>query len=243
MAPFSLHSVTQAARRIPGASLLLFAFTGLAFLIPSMAEMLEFNRLAIRGFEFWRVLTCHWIHGSPNHFFWDSVTFLVLAAQCEWYSRSRFLVTVLGSALFIPIILWVVMPEIQFYRGLSGIDSALYILLCLLFLRHGWGSKNLRWLLVSGMGCSFLFKIGYEFVTGTTLFVDSINSQWLPIPLVHILGALVGFLGGSFTFRKGGISSFSSSLKSIWNLILRKLLPGYEKWQHEKPDGNLPAGY
>lgn len=243
MAPISLRSVTQAARRLPGASLLLMAFAGIAFLIPSLAERLEFNRLAILCGELWRIVTCHWIHGSTDHFFWDAATFLLLAAQCEWYSRTRFLITVLGSALFIPIVIWVVMPEIQLYRGLSGIDSALYILLSILFIRHGWGSKKLRWIMVSLMGCSFLFKIGYEFVTGTTLFVNSIHSQMLPIPFVHILGAAVGFLGGMIPINRRRTSTLNAFLGSARFFILRRFFPGYGKWRHEKPGGNLPADY
>jgi rhomboid family GlyGly-CTERM serine protease len=243
MAPFSLHSVIQAARRLPGASLLLFTFAGVAFLLPSLAQRLEFNRSAILCGELWRMVTCHWIHASSDHFFWDAVTFLLLSAQCEWYSRSRFLVTVLGSALFIPIVIWVVMPEIQFYRGLSGIDSALYILLSILFVRHGWGSKKLRWLMVSVMGCSFLCKVGYEFVTGTTLFVDSFHSHMLPIPFVHILGAAIVFLGGMIRIRKSWIHTLNGYLYSILGFILRRFLPGYGKWRHEKPGGNQPANY
>lgn len=243
MASFPLYSVAQAARRLPGASLLLFALAGAAFLIPSLAERLEFNRLAIVCGELWRIVTCHWIHGSTDHFFWDAITFLLLAAQCEWYSRSRFLITVVGSALFIPVVLWVVMPEIQLYRGLSGIDSALYILLSILFIRHGWGSKKMRWLMVSIMGCSFLFKISYEFVTGTTLFVDSVRSQMLPVPFVHLLGAGVGFLGGMIQIKRRWIRTVKASLESILRYILKRLFLGYGKWRHEKPGGNLPANY
>ncbi len=38
----------------------------------------------------------------------------------------------------------------------------------------------------------FEAKLGYELVTGTTLFVDSSAAGFTPLPLVHAVGGLVG---------------------------------------------------
>jgi len=184
------------ARRIPYVSPLLVCLAVAVFLSGAATEWLQFDRSAISNGQFWRLLTCHWTHYSLDHLFWDGMVLLVLGACCECGGRTRFLVCVVGSACLISLAVWLCLPELEFYRGLSGIDSALFVLLAVDILREKVREKRWRW--VGAGACLFvlfLAKLGFEIVTGTTVFVDSAAAGMAPVPLSHFVGMLTGMAG------------------------------------------------
>src|SRR5258708_38375144 len=98
MNPSSTLTLT-AARRIPGASLLLVAFAVAASLLPGAAEWMQYDRLAVAHGAWWRLLTSHFVHWSVDHLFWDVLAFGVLGWMCEREGRARFLNCVILSAV------------------------------------------------------------------------------------------------------------------------------------------------
>ncbi len=188
---------TTAARRLPCASLLLSAAAVLVFVHPSATTWLQYGRLAIAAGEIWRLVSSHWTHVSADHLFWDVLTFLVLGTLCERMSRLRFCTCVLGSTLLIPVALWITMPQLETYRGLSGIDSALYVLLAVTLLKDEVHGRRWGWVItLSGVLFVFIAKVGYEMATGGTIFVNSGASHMIPVPLAHWVGAAVGMIVG-----------------------------------------------
>ena len=203
MNPSSTSALT-AARRIPGASLLLVAFTVAASLLPGMAECLQYDRLAVAHGAWWRLLTSHFVHWSLDHLFWDALAFAVLGWMCEREGMGRFLSCVIISAAIIPLCLWLAEPQMKTYRGLSGIDSALFGILAV---RMGQGAITDRNWLRLGFICviaaGFAAKVAFEVVTGSTLFVDSSAAGMIPIPLSHLVGGLVGLVCQSSRLPEG----------------------------------------
>lgn len=188
---------TRAARRLPCASLLFSAAAVLVFVLPSATTWLQYDRLAIAAGEIWRLVSSHWTHVSGDHLFWDVLTFLVLGALCERMSRMRFCACVLGSAILIPVALWITLPHLETYRGLSGIDSALYVLLAVTLLKDELHGRRWGWVIaLSGVLFAFIGKVGYEIATGGTIFVNSGASHMIPVPLAHCVGAAVGMIVG-----------------------------------------------
>lgn len=186
-----------AARRLPCASLLLSAAAVLVFVLPPATTWLQYDRLAIAAGEIWRLVSSHWTHVSGDHLFWDVLTFLVLGTLCERMSRMRFCACVLGSAILIPVALWITIPQLETYRGLSGIDSALYVLLAVTLLKDEVHGQRWGWVMaLSGVLLLFIGKVGYEIATGGTIFVDSRASEMVPVPLAHCIGATVGMIVG-----------------------------------------------
>ncbi len=191
----SYRFTTTAARRLPCASLLLSAAAVLVFVLPSATTWLQYDRLAIAAGEIWRLVSSHWTHVSGDHLFWDVLTFLVLGTLCERMSRLRFCACVLGSAVLIPVALWITMPQLEMYRGLSGIDSALYVLLAVTLLKDEVHGRRWAWVIaLSGVLFAFIGKVGYEIATGGTIFVDSGASHMILVPLAHCVGAVVGMI-------------------------------------------------
>ncbi len=141
--------------------------------------------------QLWTVLTCHFTHWSLNHLVWDLLAFVVLGAMCERMVRRRYYETLVLSAIVIPLLVTGPQSAVQTYRGLSGLDSALFTLLACEFARCGirYGNRQLSvvavlaWLL-------FIGKTIFEVNTGGLIFVS--DPSFVPLPMSHIVGAVVG---------------------------------------------------
>lgn len=201
------HSLTTtAARRVPCASLFLSAMAVLVFVQPSAGTWLQYDRRAIAGGEIWRLVSSHWTHVSADHLFWDVLTFLLLGTLCEQINRLRFCTCVLASTIIIPVALWTTMPQLWIYRGLSGIDSALYLLLAVTLLKDEIQGKRWAWVIaLLGALVAFVAKAGYEITTGGIIFVNRGASHMIPVPLAHCAGAVVGTIVGLMPIRNPGM--------------------------------------
>jgi rhomboid family GlyGly-CTERM serine protease len=107
-------------------ALLLSAPALLSAVVPGAAGWLAYERTAIATGELWRVVTCHWTHWSFDHLAWDLAAFGVLVLIGWRASARRLLLALALSVVLIPLAVWTVLPTMVGYRGLSGIDSALF---------------------------------------------------------------------------------------------------------------------
>jgi rhomboid family GlyGly-CTERM serine protease len=134
-----------------------------------------------RGGAVWRIATCHFTHFTYEQLAWDAVVFLLLAIACERRNRGAFRATLLASVIVVPIAVLAV-TDVTTYRGLSGIDSALFGLLLV--------AERRRNRIVALCGVAFVAKMIFEMRTGATLFVNS--DAFIAVPVAHIAGALAG---------------------------------------------------
>lgn len=185
------------ARRTPCASLCLVAAAGVVFLWPGLGTHVEYDRAAIVAGEVWRALAGHWAHYSLDHLFWDVLAFAALGIACERRSRARFLICVVASALAISASVWLLLPAMRVYRGLSGIDSALFTLLITDIWREG-RERGQAATQATAFAClgAFLAKAAFEMLTGQNVFVTRMDTAAVGVPLAHIVGAGCGLLIG-----------------------------------------------
>jgi rhomboid family GlyGly-CTERM serine protease len=169
-----------------------------------LAALLDYERLPLLGGRFYNLFTCHLTHWSLDHMLWDVAVFAVLGLICELRMRDRFLGCLLIAAVAIPLAIHVFQPDLQTYRGLSGIDSALFALLATSLLQdkireHNWTAAAS----IATLCLAFIAKIIIEYATGATLFVNAPSSGFVPVPLAHLVGACAGVVAslypGSFT--------------------------------------------
>jgi rhomboid family GlyGly-CTERM serine protease len=166
------------------AALLTAVATGL--LLPASA--LELRRPEAQVGEWWRLLTCHWVHWSVDHLLWDALPLLALAWSCRERARQVG-AALLAASLAIPASVWWLQPELAAYRGLSGLASALFTLAAMSAWRVGGPRLPALALLLL-----FAAKVAWEAATATTLFVDSAAHGFVPVPLAHLVGAACGGL-------------------------------------------------
>jgi rhomboid family GlyGly-CTERM serine protease len=163
----------------------------LPFAFPSIDGWLQYDRPSIGAGEVWRLVTGHWTHWSADHLFWSGGAFLLLVGLCRGSAR-RVLACVMLSAVAVGAAVWAG-TDLQFYRGLSGIDSALFMMVAVDLMREKAREGELARLGVAlALVAGFVAKLAYEWLTGGAVFVDALASGMTPVPLAHAVGAAVG---------------------------------------------------
>lgn len=195
----TLHSLA------PFACTLLLAAAALAISVsPAAVIALQFDVPAISAGEIWRLATGHFTHWNGEHLLWDLIPFVALGMLVEWRSRRLFVATVATSAIVISIVVGALEPGMIYYRGLSGIDSALYGAVAADLLLLAWQRRSPQMAIIpAALWIAFLGRIGYESITGVSLFVDSVAAGYTPAAIAHLAGGLVGAAIAYWQHRTG----------------------------------------
>ena len=203
--PVTTASGLQQRRiRLPSCSLTaaLLLVIGAVFCSPAATALMEFDRGAVAGGQWWRLVTSNLTHWNGQNLFWNAAVFAVLGCLCEARGRARYAACILTSALVIGISILFFEPHLSTCRGISGVDSALFALLAVMLLRAHWSDRNWRWVAAVGvLVVGFAAKTIVELTTGRAVFVDSAAAGFTPMPLAHALGAAVGALAAISDLR------------------------------------------
>ena len=167
------------------------ASTLVVFFNPILTGWLQLEFAAVSNGQFWRVLTGHITHYDTPHLFWDLLMFGVLAGLCE-RAHPKIFPWLLGlSALSISAV--VACTGTVVYRGLSGVDTALFVWIAADQIRSSLQSNDRLtasiWMLpIFGL----VGKLIFETATGATLFAQS--SSFNPLVESHLAGVVAGGL-------------------------------------------------
>ena len=175
-----------------GFPLLTLAIVAATILVtaPSLGSSLQYdNRRFVH--QPWRILACHLTHWSLNHLGWSLAAFIVLGTLCEFRDRFRYTACLLASATLIPLTLRLLQPSLATYRGLSGIDSALFFLAAIPLARERWRDNRRTALAACLLLAGFFAKTAFEAMTGRAAFARSAGA-FVPVPLAHLVGAIIG---------------------------------------------------
>jgi rhomboid family GlyGly-CTERM serine protease len=169
---------------------LVTVFALILFCSPALTNLLQFDRAAIARGELWRVVTGHWTHWSFSHLAWDLAAFIALGIACIHRRPRATAWTLAIGSLAIGAAVWFWQPHLSAYRGMSGLDAALFALLAVDVLM-GTGLHAVRAACAAVLLC-FLAKLDFELMSGRSFFVDSAAAGFVPVPLAHAVGAAVG---------------------------------------------------
>lgn len=170
---------------------------------PMLAQHFEMNLAMVLTGAWWQIFTGHFSHWSLDHLFWDIAMFASLGAICEKRDRTAWWICVFGSIILISPVLLVLTPELDTYRGISGIDSALFAWVVTDSLKDAWQRRERTGILTFiGISMGFASKLGYEAITGTTFFVDSAAHGFVSVVEAHIVGAIIGALVAAHRQRR-----------------------------------------
>jgi rhomboid family GlyGly-CTERM serine protease len=171
---------------------LTFAAVG-AFFVPSAGDGLEYSSPAIAAGQVWRLATGHLVHWSPGHLWWDASMFALLGALAERRSRGEFVGCLAVASGTIAMSTWVLSPETEVFRGLSGIDWALFAWLAVSLAGEDITRGRWKGALVGAALCAaFVAKTAHEMRTGGSVVVDLESAGVVTFPLAHVAGALAG---------------------------------------------------
>lgn len=157
-------------------------------LLPELAgdagrELLRYERDALAGGEWWRLLTAHFVHLDAEHAALNALGLVLLwALFASDFSPLRWLVIAAAAAAAIGAGLWLRSTTVEWYVGSSGV---LHGVLAAGTVAHVRRRDPDRWLLAAFL----VVKLAYEQWAGALPFLDS------DTPVVvdaHLYGALGG---------------------------------------------------
>lgn len=141
----------------------------------------------------WHTLwTGHLMHYGIEHFSWDALMFVTFALLLWREEGWRLWKWLLIAAPLISLAVFTMHPALTEYRGLSALDTMLFVRYCLgsLFVLRGWQRCFFGLLPLAALTA----KITLEFVFGGTLFVGDMGPGVVPLPSAHLAGAVLGLL-------------------------------------------------
>ena len=171
---------------LPWRALLLTAIATTAYLVLGPApEGWVWDRTAIAGGEWWRLLTGHWVHTDSQHSLWDIAALLVFGLLFEARLGWRLPLVLLLATAGVDAWLWWGQPDLLRYCGLSGILNGLLAA----GLVQMW--RDLRHPAVLLTAAAAALKIFIEAQAGQALFTQT---AWASTPLAHAAGFLTGMV-------------------------------------------------
>ena len=187
--------------RIPLATLLVCSAAGVVFAQPQLQALLIYDRAAIDGGEIWRLVTGNLVHFSPSHFLYDVVPLFVAGAVIEMRGSRRFAILCLASAATIGATVYVGIPELSVFGGLSGIVMAAFTYLCLDGLNESGAWRRLCQVAL----ILLVVKMSIEMTLGWSLesFAESESPSFVPVPSAHIAGAVTALILFAWTSLAG----------------------------------------
>ncbi len=175
------------AKAFPVWTLLLCGAAAVVFAAPALQGALIYDRLAVAEGEWWRLLTGNLVHHSPSHFMSDVLAVFVAGSLIERRRYPCFPVVCLLAAAAIGAALYVVVPDMGYYGGLSGVATGSVVYLCLHGLAQTGPWKSLCLLVLAGVGV----KLVLEFTLPGFIAVNVGEQPFVSVPLAHAIGGMI----------------------------------------------------
>ncbi len=186
MIPADSAAMGHGSGLLPWRTLLLTGLAlGLFLSLGAAPEAWVYDRIAIGQGEWWRLISGHWVHSDLEHAVWDIGALLILGLLFESRLKGAFFSVLLLGTLGIDLWLWMAVPSLTYYCGLSGILNGLLAL----GLVRLWRDIHHPLIWITGLGA--IIKIAWETSFGGALLT---STAWPSLPEVHGVGFLCGLL-------------------------------------------------
>ena len=180
-----------AMRNLPWITIAVAASAAAVFALPAAAPLLEYDRQAVlAGGQLWRLFSGHLAHWSTPHLALDLGALLLLGWVAERKDRRRLGLLLVAAALVISVVL-LRDPTWSTYRGLSGVDAALYVYVAVTLWREGASQRRPMRVVALALLAAFVGKMIVEGLSGAAIFMAPGDAQTVVLS-AHVSGALVG---------------------------------------------------
>lgn len=153
------------------------------------AAGLAYDRHALQGGQFWRAWTGHLVHFGWPHALVDGMVLLVATAVVAHFRGWR--VTGLAWLVGAPLVslgLWATLPELQVYRGASGMATMMGTAAACMLWRAEPRSRVVIVLLATGVTIKLLLDANGAMPAYYTTLPEGIRVVWQ----AHVFGAILG---------------------------------------------------
>jgi rhomboid family GlyGly-CTERM serine protease len=158
----------------------------------SLGNALEYRRAAAFS-EPWRLLTGHFVHLSLLHALLNGVALLLIGRLfADRLKPAEIWMLLLAGPVVISIVFWSLLPELQWYRGLSDVLHSIYFAGCVVWVATTTGRA--RWLPIAALLVGSL-KVLIEQPWDSSFPVHEVLRVAV-VPQAHLIGAIVGGVSG-----------------------------------------------
>lgn len=148
-------------------------------------ENFVFDRIAIMGGEYWRLVTCHFTHSSFSHVFWDVLAFAGSVAWLARYSPRAIIPVLVSGIIAVNLLLLSDMSPLAYYCGLSGVLFSPLTVAAYIHLKQNLSFAGMVPLVVISL------KLMVDLISQDTIVV---NTDWYAYPESHLAGATAGLI-------------------------------------------------
>lgn len=168
------------------------------FLLPGASEFLAWDRDNTELFSWVTAGTSHLTHWNRSHLIFDLLAWIVLGTMVEAHSRRLWAWSVGLSAPVVSLFILVAAPDITIYRGLSGLDSALFVATAFMTFSRARqrDDSTTKWMSLVCL-LALAAKITWEWSTGIPVFAGS--GDFVVVPQAHLAGAVAGWIAFQLT--------------------------------------------
>lgn len=158
------------------------ALVALAAAGEAVSTALQYDRAAIAGGQWWRLLGAHLVHLDMQHALLNALGLVLMwALFARDFTVQRWAIILLAAALTIGAGLWIFSPQIAWYVGASGVLHGVMAAGTLAHLRRG---DLDGWILAPFI----VLKLAYEQYAGALPFAGTADT----IVDAHLYGAIGG---------------------------------------------------
>ena len=210
--PNGAAGMTGSVRPLPVTTLATVGLAILVYLVPVLQPLLVLGRDAVAAGQLWRIATGNLVHFSVSHLVYDLIAVGMTGAMLE-RDGHRLSGVVVASSIAIGLAVLLFAPGVAIYGGLSGVAYTLVVLATL----HRLSATARERAVAATVLVLAAVKLGWEIRSGAFLFVGGSSAGFVPVPLTHLTGALVGVAAFFCQRARSGVStrSWKSKLKSV----------------------------
>jgi rhomboid family GlyGly-CTERM serine protease len=152
---------------------------------PVSSHLFAYDRNQLDNFQWWRLITGHFLHTNTPHLLLNTAGVALLwALHGHYYNASRYLIQLLVLCLGTAIGLYLFNQQMQWYVGLSGVLHGLFIIGAYFDIKH---SFKIGWLMLIGVW----IKVIHEQIFGASEEVAELIAANVAVD-AHLFGTITG---------------------------------------------------
>jgi rhomboid family GlyGly-CTERM serine protease len=167
--------------------LVFFLFIALMAIGQQFTDSFQYDRLSIANGEYWRIITCHFCHIGWKHLLLNLIGFIfIILFFFHIYPLVKWFYATIFCSVFIGLGFLILMPELDWYMGLSGLLHSFLVIGLVGEIKRGRKLYYVGLLVV-------LLKVVMEKYVGPSIY----TRQFLEFTVIadaHVLGALSGLM-------------------------------------------------
>ena len=173
-----------------------------ALMFFNINDLLEFHRNKIATGEIWRIFTGQFVHANPTHLLLNIVGIgFIWLLHAEHRTQSQYYIHTAFLALWTGLGIWLFVPDIKIYTGLSGLLHGVIVWGALKDIQVGMRSGILLFIGIWG-------KLAWEQYSGPSADVGELIQSRVAIE-AHLIGAVGGLIMGLGLIKEKANSKFS----------------------------------